>query len=593
MNNIFLPAINQIYYVNKENLVHSNLIRNLFNEIGKINVENLCEFLLNFREKIEYENYKKKIELKFKIKIEKFLNNFFSNFIEKNVTFINEKILENFSKKNNFNIIIFNENLFYLLIDEIIISNMKNKEKFSMKFYSKIEIEKNLKKNEKNFFCDYKIENLIENNKKFDCFTILLNCYSFCHNEKNEKFEEQKISNEIKNFFESNFKNFYKESFYLINKNIHFISNNFYQLNFYYKKIIEKNIFNYEKLCEFFNNLQPKILMLFLRTLTRKQEFNKQKFFISNEKILYKSHYGGNFVEINGKFDAILSKAVEILDLKLYEKIFENFSKFFNVNDPKKFACFVDKNKQSDFLKDFVNFKDVLEVNKKFNFKLLTIKYFNINLCEIFCDENEFLRKLEKNNIFFPIIIKFTSDKPDYKHLISIVFSKENFNEYLNSLKFDKNDTQTKCIIQEINNHSGYVMKIYHIGNFNYIDYRSSLPDLSEKFKAEFKEGFWTFKTIDLESENYRKKIWEKFVKKGEIEKIIENSNMKNYIFNIANIFEKFSNFSLFGIDLLLTKNETFFIIDCNSLPSYKIKGFNHEKNFRDFFIEKINKKNN
>ena len=99
MNNIFLPAINQIYYVNKENLVHSNLIRNLFNEIGKINVENLCEFLLNFREKIEYENYKKKIELKFKIKIEKFLNNFFSNFIEKNVTFINEKILENFSKK--------------------------------------------------------------------------------------------------------------------------------------------------------------------------------------------------------------------------------------------------------------------------------------------------------------------------------------------------------------------------------------------------------------------------------------------------------------------------------------------------------------
>ena len=67
---------------------------------------------------------------------------------------------------------------------------------------------------------------------------------------------------------------------------------------------------------------------------------------------------------------------------------------------------------------------------------------------------------------------------------------------------------------------------------------------------------------------------------------------MKNYIFNVSNIFEKWSNFSLFGIDLLFNKEEkNFYIIDCNSLPSYKIKNFDHEKNFRDFFIEKLNKK--
>ena len=594
INNIFLPAINQIYYVNKENLVHSNLVKTMFNsEIkGKINNEKLFEFLMNFEEN-EYEKYKKNIELKFKINIKEFFNNFLSEFIKNNVTFVNEKHLENFNKKNNFNIIIFNENLFYLLVDEIIISNIKNKENYLIKFYSKKDIEKNLNKNEINFICDYEIENLIEINKNFNCFTILLNCYSFCHNEKNEKFEEFEISNKIKNYFEFNHKNFYKESFYLINKNIHFISNNFYQLNFYYKKIIENEIFNYEKLVDFFNNLKPKILLLFLRILTRKQEFNKQKIFISNHEILYKSHYGGNFIEINGKFDSVLTKAVELLDLNLYENVFNNIAKFNNINDASKFINFVDKNKQSDFLKGFVEFNEVLDLNKKFNYNLLTLNYFNIYLSEIFNNENEFVLNLEKKNIFFPIIIKFTSNNPFYKHLISIIFSKEHLNKYLNSIKYDKNDNQTKCIIQQINNHSGYVMKIYHIGKFNYIDYRSSLPDLSEKFKEEFKEGFWTFKTIDLESENFKKKIWEKFVKKGEIENIIENSNMKEYIFSISNIFEKYSNFSLFGIDLLYNKEKkTFFIIDCNSFPSYKIKDFNHEEKFRRFFIEKINKIN-
>ena len=296
LNNIFLPAINQIFYVNKENLVYSKLIKTIFNEI-KIE-KNLFEFLLNFNENVEYEKFKKIIELKFNFNIKNF-SDFFCDFINNNISFVNEKFLEKFE---NFNIIIFNKKLFYLLIDEIIISNMKNKEKFSLKFYSKKDIENKLKnstenfsnsnenfsKNEKNFFCDYEIENLIEMNKNFNCFTILLNCYSFCHNEKNEKFEEFEISNKIKFYFEKNYKNFYKNSFYLINKNIHFISNNFYQLIFYYKKIIEKNIFNYEKLAEFLNEIQPKILILFLRILTRKQEFVKQKNFISNEQILYK-----------------------------------------------------------------------------------------------------------------------------------------------------------------------------------------------------------------------------------------------------------------------------------------------------------------
>jgi hypothetical protein len=480
---------------------------------------------------------------------------------------------------------------------------MKNKEKFLIKFYSKKDIEnyfkksneknsneKNLNSTEKNFFCDYEIENLIEMNKNFNCFTILLNCYSFCHNEKNKNFEEFEISNKIKNYYEKNYKNFYKNSFYLINKNIHFISNNFYQLNFYYKKIIENKIFNYENLVEFLNKIQPKILILFLRILTRKQEFFKQKNFISNEKILFKSHYGGNSIEINGKFDGILTKAVEIFDLKNYEKVFENMKKFYCFNDVNNFINFVDKNKQNEFLFDFVNFNEILELNKKFQMKILNIENFNVNLCEIF--NKEFLLNLEKKRIFFPIIIKFTSENTNFKHLISIVFSKEDFNNYLNSLNFDKNDNETKCLIQQIKNHSGYVMKIYHIGNFNYIDYRSSLPDLNSNFKDEFKEGFWTFKTIDLESEKY-KKIWEKFVKKDEIKEIIENNlNMKNYIFSISNIFEKYSNFSLFGIDLLFNKEENiFYIIDCNSLPSYKIKNFNHEEIFRNFFIEKLNKK--
>ena len=85
-NNIFLPAINQIFYVNKENLVYSKLIKTIFNE-NKID-ENLFEFLLNFNENVEYEKFKKIIELKFNLNIKNF-SDFFCDFVNNKISFVN------------------------------------------------------------------------------------------------------------------------------------------------------------------------------------------------------------------------------------------------------------------------------------------------------------------------------------------------------------------------------------------------------------------------------------------------------------------------------------------------------------------------
>ncbi len=133
------------------------------------------------------------------------------------------------------------------------------------------------------------------------------------------------------------------------------------------------------------------------------------------------------------------------------------------------------------------------------------------------------------------------------------------------------------------------MLKVYHLGNKNFVDYRSSLIDIDECNKKLVDElfgdnGYWNFKTIMLESEEYINNIWGKYIEKDGVENKIKNDKkLFDYIINIVNLFEIYSHMGLFGVDLLIDNENNLYIIDANSLPGYK-KGFTIEEDLRNYF---------
>ena len=571
-NPIILPGLNQLYYVNKC-LNYKDL---------EINFKDfLAKYEINFvnSDKDSFIDYKE--EIIGKIKDEK-LRNGLDDYIRTFVTFVNEKHFD-LIDTNNFCICVYNKNLFYLLIDKLLLQNVE----FSTKlhYYSDKDIENEYKNNNlKIIYLDYDTDNIINFHNTYKSFTVLLNCYSFCHLDKQDGTEECKIQHKIIEFFHASHELdlLYKDSSFIINRSINFISNNFYQLFYYYNLAIESK--TYENLCLAMNEIKPKIILLFTRTLTRKQEFLKQKNYISTKEILYKPHYGGENCEYNGKFDCILTKAVEPKDLILYKEIFEKMSKYKNANDPSKFWYFIDKNKQSELLNAFINFPELKTLCEKYKTILECPKDLSIEGNELL-DKDKFIKKLKDNNMNFPIIIKYTSEESSFKHLITVIFNEKYFENTIKEISKGENSINAKCLIQEPVNHGGYVLKVYHIGNYNYIDYRSSIPDIDDDFKQEFIKGYWILKTIDLEGNEYKNNIWNKFVKPHFISDKIEKNEKKKFVTDICNLFSKFTNFSFYGVDLLYDYiNNKFIIIDANALPSYKIPNFKSDLEFQNFF---------
>jgi hypothetical protein len=571
-NPIILPGLNQLYYVN--NYISYKELENNFKDF-------LSKNDINFEksDKDSFVDYKE--EILGKINEEK-LRNVLDEYVRTNVTFVNEKNFD-LIDTDRFCIYVHNKNLFYLLIDKLILQNADFTTK--IQYYSMKDIENEYAINNlKIIYLDYDTDNIIEFQNSYKCFTVLLNCYSYCHLDKILNTEENKIQHKIIEFFNASHQLnlLYKDSPFIINRSINFISNNFYQLFYYYNLAIEAK--TYEHLCLGMNEINPKIILLFTRTLTRKQEFLKQKNYISSKEILYKPHYGGENCEFNGKFDCILTKAVEPKDLILYKDIFDKLSKYKNANDPSKFWYFIDKNKQSELLNDFIKFPELKTLCEKYNLILECPKDLSIEGNELL-DKDKFIKKLNDNNMKFPIIIKYTSEESSFKHLITIIFDEKNFENAIKEITKGENSINAKCLIQEPVNHGGYVLKVYHIGNYNYIDYRSSIPDFDNDFIDEFIKGYWIIKTIDLEGNDYKINIWNKFVKPHFISDKIEKNDRKKFVIEICNLFSKFTNFSFYGVDLLYDYvNNKFIIIDANALPSYKIPNFKSELEFQNFF---------
>ena len=304
---IYTPGLNQLYFIDYKYLSYSSFEKEIISLIQNINKsinfnEELIKILKNYDSNliINYSEFKTKLFEKTNLDFNKILEHL-NEWILKNINYLHKKQLS-FIKSINGNI--YNENPFHLLIDEIFLTKYKKENYLTFNFYTQKEILSNTiiknqlsLNNNKIFIYSYDPSILKLFKKAFpqNLFTFLLNTYLFCFKDLVIDSPEQKITSKITKYFDDEKKNnnIYNNSSYIINSDINFIALNIFSYNYLYYEIINKNIFNYESLVEYFEKLQPKIILIFLRFLTRKQNFVKQRYFISNENIIYKPHYGG------------------------------------------------------------------------------------------------------------------------------------------------------------------------------------------------------------------------------------------------------------------------------------------------------------
>ena len=612
--NLIIPGINQLYYVNYNVLTYENLLNfictNLVNDqLKKILIKKEIKMCGN------YKSFKDEFKLLLKIKTDiiSFIKENIKNneiFFKNNFTFVSQNYFELFSKSKNpkYNIIIFNENPLYLLLDELIFQThclslfdrdfVMNQIQYLT--FQDLVINNSVLQNTISIVCSYEINHLISLNKKFKSWSVILNTYSFCRKEINKpESEEFQINNKIQQYFKDNAEDIYVFSPYFISKEIHFISNNFYQLYEYYNMIF------FHKNFDDFNNFlvtkcKPLIVLVFTRSLCRNKEFLKQKYYISNKQVLYRSLINiKDKLYLNGIIAHwLISKAVDMEDMVLYKDLFNNkllqythIYKCKMVNNIKNFEYFVDKQKQMDFLNDFVHSQEVENLMEKYKIKIEIPKSFEITISEIAEKEDRFQTMLDNHNMKYPVILKYKSTNSHFKHLMVIIFDSIGYKKYTEQITPELYESRESisCVVQQCVNHGDYVIKMYHFGKKNYFDYRSSMLDITDEFKQLYdKDRYWEFKTIELESKDYIEKKWEKYRKKDYIQNQIENNqNLKKFCEEICTQFEYFSQVLLYGIDLLLIHKDLLCIIDCNQLPSYKIPNFNHCEEMRQLLIDK------
>ena len=199
--------------------------------------------------------------------------------------------------------------------------------------------------------------------------------------------------------------------------------------------------------------------------------------------------------------------------------------------------------------------------------KSIEESYLNIHTFE------NFYKFITKNNLSYPLMLKFTGDKKKYEHLIINIVCEEglkNFVEYFKDYTSKDNKEKIKIVIQQFVNHGGYVIKLYRINEESYFFYRPSFPDSKleniNKFE-EYKRGFLELSTSELVTKNY-KEFWKKV---NGINDNYKNNVDEKFLSEIGESFEKFSGDSLVGLDFILDiEKGIYYLIDVNQFPGYK-----------------------
>jgi inositol-1,3,4-trisphosphate 5/6-kinase/inositol-tetrakisphosphate 1-kinase len=178
-----------------------------------------------------------------------------------------------------------------------------------------------------------------------------------------------------------------------------------------------------------------------------------------------------------------------------------------------------------------------------------------------------------KNDLNYPLMLKFSGDKKKYDHLIINIVCEDglkNFVEYFKTYTSKDNKDKIKIVVQKFVNHGGYVIKLYRINAKSYFYYRPSFPDSKIEFVnrfEEYKRGFLELTTPELITKKYRD-FWEKVNGANENYKDLVD---EEYLSRIGEDFEKFSGDSLVGLDFVFDiEKGIYYLIDVNQFPGYK-----------------------
>ena len=468
------------------------------------------------------------------------------------------------------------DNLLYLLIDYNILKLLGvdiSKINFTLNIDFIIHKEKINPK--KCLICDYDLNSLYYYHK-LGCFTIYL-----CHLVK-MSLPTQEDKDYINHINDNNIK-IVEEKGKFFDFSLTFMIQSLNYINYMDNYDAELKDINGNTLSEkIINKTGAYNVLLIYRFFFIEKEIQRVQFFLCNDQIIYTTYIGDHFKNCYyylqkyylsrnySKIDCVLCKLCTTCCLSTYPQLISDLSRirkehpeiFFNTN-PENVEICLTRGLLINLMKNFINEIGSEELILPTTYE---VSYTNVD------SYSKFNTFLSRNNLQYPIMLKFDGPETRYDHLqINLICDEglRNFIAYFKEFVGNNDKTKIKIIVQQFIQHGGYLIKLYRIRNQNYIYYRPSLPDIKEDMMnkcQEYKNGFFQFETKDMGTQKF-KDFWQKI--NG------ENSNFHNYVNErfLGEVAAKYSEIygdSLVGLDFIMdVKKGIYYLIDINPFPAY------------------------
>ena len=468
------------------------------------------------------------------------------------------------------------DNLLYLLIDYNILKLLGvdiSKINFTLNIDFIIHEEKINPK--KCLICDYDLNSLYYYHK-LGCFTIYL-----CHLVK-MSLPTQEDKDYINHINDNNIK-IVEEKGKFFDFSLTFMIQSLNYINYMDNYDAELKDINGNTLSEkIINKTGAYNVLLIYRFFFIEKEIQRVQFFLCNDQIIYTTYIGDHFKNCYyylqkyylsrnySKIDCVLCKLCTTCCLSTYPQLISDLSRirkehpeiFFNTN-PENVEICLTRGLLVNLMKNFINEIGSEELILPTTYE---VSYTNVD------SYSKFNTFLSRNNLQYPIMLKFDGPETRYDHLqINLICDEglRNFIAYFKEFVGNNDKTKIKIIVQQFIQHGGYLIKLYRIRNQNYIYYRPSLPDIKEDMMnkcQEYKNGFFQFETKDMGTQKF-KDFWQKI--NG------ENSNFHNYVNErfLGEVAAKYSETygdSLVGLDFIMdVKKGIYYLIDINPFPAY------------------------
>jgi hypothetical protein len=323
-------------------------------------------------------------------------------------------------------------------------------------------------------------------------------------------------------------------------------------------------------------------VLLIYRFFFIEKELQRVQFFLCNDEIIYTTYIGDHFKNCYNylqkyyisddysKINCVLCKLCTSCCLSTYPQLISDLSKirkehpeiFFNTNPENVEICLTRGllvNLMKNFLKEIGSKELILPTTYE-------VSYPNI---DTYSKINSFL---SRNNLEYPIMLKFDGPDPRYDHLQANIINDKglkNFISYFRGFVGNDDKQKIKVIVQQFIQHGGYLIKLYRIKRTNYIYYRPSLPDIKEDMMnkcQEYKKGFFKFETKDMGTQKF-KDFWKRI--NGENNTFKDNVN-ERFLGKVAAQYADTYGDSLLGLDFIMdVKKGIYYLIDINPFPAY------------------------